>query len=99
MGLISKPVYGMAKGYGWDFEEITEEDLYASFFVPFRSGSETEFAKSKAVHISSRVYADTYEECVKLFNTLVNKKVKWFLERAEEMKKDLIKHVNKGNRR
>lgn len=90
MGLISKPVYGMTRGYGWGYEEVTEEDSYSSFFVPFRSGSETEFAKSKAVRILSRVYADTYEECVGLFNSLVNEKVKWFLERANETKKDLI---------
>lgn len=48
------------------------------------------FAKSKAVRISSKVYADTYEECVDLFNSLVNEKVKWFLDRADETKKDLI---------
>lgn len=90
MGLISKPVYGMARGYGWNYEEVTEEERYASFYVPFRSGSETEFAKSKAVRISSRVYADTYEECVDLFNSLVDEKEKWFLDRAEETKKDLI---------
>lgn len=90
MGLISKPIYGMTKGYGWDYEKVTEEESYASFFVPFRSGSETEFAKLKAVRIYSRVYADTYEECVELFNSLVDEKVKWFLERVEETKKDLI---------
>lgn len=90
MGLISKPVYGMTRGYGWDYEEMAEEESYSSFFVPFRSRSETEFAKSKAVRILSRVYADTYEECVELFNSLVNEKVKWFLERAEETKKDLL---------
>lgn len=73
------------------YKEVTEEKSYASFFVPFKSGSETEFAKSKAVRIYFRVYADIYEECVKLFNSLVNVKVKWFLERAEKTKKDLIK--------
>lgn len=76
MGLISKPIYGMDRGYGWNYENIAEEELYASFFVPFRNGSKTEFAKSKAVRIYSRVYADTYEECVGLFNSLVNEKVK-----------------------
>lgn len=90
MNLISKPVYGMVRGYGWNYENTIEEDSYASFFAPFRSGSETEFAKSKAVRILSRVYADTYEECIDLFNFLVNEKIKWFLERAEETKKDLI---------
>lgn len=90
MNLISKPVYGMVRGYGWNYENTTEEDSYASFFVPFRSGSEKEFAKSKAVCILSRAYADTYEECIDLFNSLVNEKIKWLLERAEETKKDLI---------
>lgn len=90
MGLISKPVYGMTRGYGWNYEEVTEEDSYASFFVPFRKGSETEFVKSKAVGILSRVYADTCEECVELFNSLVDEKVKWFLERADETKRDLL---------
>lgn len=90
MGLISKPVYGMLRGYAWDYEEIAEEKSYSSFFVPFKRNSETEFAKSKVVQIDSRMYADTYEECVELFNSLVNEKVEWFLKRAEETKKDLI---------
>lgn len=80
----------MTRGYECDYEKVIEEESYASFFVPFKSGSETEFAKSKAVRISFRVYADTYEECVELFNFFVNEKVKWFLERAEKTKKDLI---------
>lgn len=46
----------------------------------FRSSSKTEFAKLKSSSFSSRVYADTYEECVELFNYLVDEKVKWFLE-------------------
>lgn len=74
MGLISKPVYGMARGYGWDYEEIAKKKSYSSFFVPFKRNSETKFAKSKAVQINSRIYADTYEECVELFNSLVNEK-------------------------
>lgn len=36
------------------------------------------------------MYANTYEECVELFNSLVNEKVEWFLQRAEDTKKDLI---------
>lgn len=71
-------------------KEVTEEESYVSFFVLFKSGSETEFAKSKSVRISSRVYADTYEQCIELFNSFVNEKVKWFLERDEETNKDLI---------
>ncbi len=36
MGLISKPVYGMARGYGWNDDRIDEEESYSSFFVPFK---------------------------------------------------------------
>lgn len=39
MGLVSKPVYGMTRGYGWNYENVIEEDPYSSFFVPFRSGA------------------------------------------------------------
>lgn len=51
----------------------------------------------KAVRISSRVYADTYEECVDLFNYLVDEKVEWFLESADGTKKDLIEKIDKEN--
>lgn len=90
MGLIQKPIYGMARGYGWDYEGTMEENSYSSFFVPFKSGSEIDFAKSKAVRITSRVYADTYEECVELFNKLVEDRVAWFKKRATETEKDII---------
>lgn len=90
MELISKPIYGMVRGYGWDYKGKTEEKSYVSFFVLFKGSSETEFVKSKVGRISSRVYPDTYEECVDLYNSLVEDEVKWFLERAEEIKKDLI---------
>lgn len=59
-GLIQKPVYGMARGYGWDYKEVTEEESYASFFVLFRN----RICEIKSGILSSRVYADTYEECV-----------------------------------
>ena len=63
------------EGTDGDYEEMAQEESYSSFFVPFRRNSETEFAKSKAVQIDSRMYADTYKECVELFNSLVNEKV------------------------
>ena len=39
------------------------------------------------------MYADTYEEFVELFNSLVNEKLLGFLKRAEETKKDLIRET------
>ena len=90
MGFNIKPVYGMLRGYAWNCEEIAEEESYSSFFVLFKRNSETEFAKSKVVQIDSRMYADIYEECVELFNSLVNEKIEWFIKRTEKTKKDLI---------
>ena len=36
-----------------DYKEVTEEESYASFFLPFRSDSETEFAKSSDRFLTS----------------------------------------------
>lgn len=92
MGLIQKPIYGMIKGYGWDWrEDYNEEIAEPIYFVPFKKGSETEFAKSKEVRFLSRVYADTYGECIELYNTLVQERIDWFNKRIEETKCDLIK--------
>lgn len=91
--LIQKPVYGMIRGYGWryqDFLNVTEETSYGTYFVPFKKNSKTELATSKEVRIESRVYADTYEECVELYNELVKERVEWFLRRASEVERDYI---------
>lgn len=90
MGLIQEPVYGITRGISvaWGDDDLNE--TYSSFFVPFRKGSDSQLAKSKEVSIYARCFADTYEECIELYNKLVNERVDWFLKRAEETREDLI---------
>lgn len=89
MGLIQKPIYGVIRGYGYDWGGNAEEG-YPAFFAPLSKNSETKIVKSKVVSIHAREYADTYEECVELYNDLVKGRIDWFKQRAEETEKDLI---------
>ena len=59
------------------------------YFFPFRKGSTTEFITSKKVHYLARVYADTQEECLALYNQLIQDKISYFLKRIKEVQKDL----------
>lgn len=77
MNLIQKPVYG----------EIYC-DTWMRSFVPYKKNGG--LAMSKMVRAISRVYADTYEECVELYNSLVKERVNWFMKRAEETANDYI---------
>lgn len=78
-GLIQKPVQG----------EIYE-DGYRTYFAPYKKGSKS-LAKSKEVLANwSRYYADTYDECVELYNSLVDDTIKYFWQRMRECAKDRI---------
>lgn len=78
-GLIQKPVQGEIYGDG-----------YRTYFAPYKKDSKT-LTKSKAVLAEySRCYADTYEECVELYNSLVNKAIMYFWRRMGECAKDRI---------
>lgn len=82
-GLIQKPVQG----------EIYRED-YSTYFAPYKKSSKS-LAKSKKVLANlSRYYADTYEECVELYNSLVNKAIMYFWQRMGECAKDMIEDID-----
>ena len=82
-GLIQKPVQG----------EIYGED-YRIYFAPYKKDSKS-LAKSKEVLAEySRYYADTYEECVELYNSLVNENIMYFLQRMKECAKDKIGDID-----
>lgn len=82
-GLIQKPVQG----------EIYE-DGYRSYFAPYKKDSKS-LAKSKEVLADlSRYYADTYEECVELYNSLVDEKIMYFWQRMRECAKDKIGDID-----
>ena len=79
-GLIQKPVQG----------EIYGDGYRTTYFAPYKKGSKS-LAKSKEVLAEySRCYADTYEECVELYNSLVNKAIMYFWRRMGECAKDMI---------
>lgn len=75
MRLIQQPIRGIVKHHT---------------FYPLKKNSDTEIVKSRSVYMWSRKYADTYEECVDLYNSLVRQKIEWFRDRIEEIKEDFI---------
>lgn len=82
-GLVQKPVQG----------EIYGED-YRIYFAPYKKGSKS-LAKSKEVLAEySRYYADTYEECVELYDSLVNENIMYFWQRMKECAKDKIGDID-----
>lgn len=81
--LIQKPIQG----------EIYE-DGYRTYFAPYKKGSKS-LAKSKEVLADwSRYYADTYEECVELYNSLINENIMYFWQRMRECAKDMVGDIN-----
>lgn len=77
--LVQKPVQG----------EIYDSG-FRTYFAPYRKGSK-ELAKSKEVlAVWSRYYADTSEECVELYNSLIDDVIRYFWKRISECWKDRI---------
>ena len=53
----------------------------------FRLNKEGKPIKSSVVSLSARKYADTYEECVEIYNSLVNRRIEYLksiIKRAED---------------
>jgi hypothetical protein len=72
------------------------------YFVPFKKNykgdgknwADKDLAFSKSVDVKSREYANTYEECVKLYNELIDNEVNKHKEIIKELENYKIK---KGN--
>lgn len=75
MRFIQKPVFG--------------EIRRGHYFIPYKKNGEG-LATSKRVRIESRQFADTYEECVGLYNRLVQDKIDMFMKRVGETRADFI---------
>lgn len=78
--LIKKPVLGIVEGYKL-FGENTVSRNCSYFYELKKDGTSKESSK---VYCTSREYADTYEECVELYNSLIDEEIK----RAEEVIKE-----------
>lgn len=87
MGLKQKPVHGVVTDTWFSCEDDGINP--ARYFIPFKKDGES-LCKSKAVRIGSRKYAETYDECVDLYNELVQEKIDWFGERINKVKEDFI---------
>lgn len=59
------------------------------YFVPFKKNG-TELAWSKAVTVYSRKYATSKQECIKMFNELIESDIKWHENEIKALKKELI---------
>lgn len=66
--LRKEPVIGIVKGNG--------SNRYRTFDVFYELNKKGEIKKSSKVYVRSRQYADTYEECVELYNSLIDKALK-----------------------
>ena len=80
---IQKPVYGIFVD-GWG--DTKGDDI--SFFTTINKNGNP--SRSKKVHIYAREYADTEEECIALYNSLVQRKIDYFQQRINEVKKEFI---------
>jgi len=66
--------------------EIKASSLWSNYiFVPYKKGTHTR-CKSGFVSCGARMYADTYEEAVDIYNSLVQKRV----DKLEKMKNEAI---------
>lgn len=61
-----------------------------SEFIPFKKGSNVAYARSKAVHIDSRNYADTEAEAAEGYNELVNKQIEWYKKKITALENERI---------
>lgn len=68
----------------------TNGELVGYSFIPYKIGTKTKRASGR-VSKYARKYADTYEEAVELFNSLVQKRIDNLIEMAEDAKNDFIK--------
>lgn len=63
--------------------------IWSSDFVPYKKGT-SELRKSGMVSARSRIYADTYEEAVEMYNELVQKRIDNLYRMINEAEKDKI---------
>lgn len=104
---LNKPIWGFAYSINDDtedkrliclpvqgeiFENINRNyKIWSKYcFIPYKKGTNTK-RKSGVVDFNSRMYADTYEEAVEMFNELVQQRIDNLYQMAEKAKADMIK--------
>lgn len=98
--LLNKDLYGFAYEINDDTKDcrlscrpvlgtIIYEGGKIYYFVPYKKGTQ-ELRKSGRVLFESRMYADTYNEAVEMYNELVQKRIEKLKEMIQEAEKDKI---------
>lgn len=70
------PAKGIIQPGGW----------HETFYLLKKDGT----PRSNGVNASARYYADTYEECVEIYNELVDRRIKLLQKMIEETKEDYL---------
>lgn len=90
--LYQKPVLGkLMAGRTEELHKrcVASGTATVKYFVPFKKNG-TELAWSKAVTVYSRKYATSKQECIKMFNELIESDIKWHENEIKALKKELI---------
>lgn len=86
--LICKPTLGEIIDKNNPYH-ITLKELSKYNFIPYKLNSKS-FKKSGIVDMYSRMYADTKEEAIEMYNKLIQNRIDKLQEMIEEAKGDLI---------
>ena len=92
---IEKDLYGFA--YKEDDRNLTyfckpiKGRIKYSYFYEYKRDGKT--LKKNGVSIYARYFADTYDEAVKGFNTLINRRIEKMTNKIEELKLMLIEEI------
>ena len=70
-------------------EYIAKGRTDVCYFVPFKKNG-IDLAWSKAVTIYSRCYATTQQECIALYNRLIQDSIEWHEQEIKKLEKDLL---------
>lgn len=85
MHLSQAPIKGRISYTACEAQGCFAPGRRGGFFVPFRKNSETQYAWSKAIRLSSRHYADTEEEAREDYNRIIDKNIKWYQEKIKDL--------------
>ena len=87
-----KPVKGMFTAGDTEAknnEYISKGQTNIRYFVPFKKNG-VDLSWSKAVTIYARCYATTQQECIALYNRLIQNSIEWYEQEIKKLEKDLL---------
>ena len=70
-------------------EYISKGQTNIRYFVPLKKNG-VDLSWSKAVTIYARCYATTQQECIALYNRLIQDSIEWHEQEIKKLEKDLL---------